>query len=520
MYCIINSVASMGVTVQGKNVTWQDAATVRTRLGADVVLNAQMWNFSTQETSYALKVGGALYGKDDGAWIWGYGWQNGETTLHWDSADHMDRWDNYLGCERIVDRGAVCIAESTQKAYAGRRGRTGLGVTASGEIACVCVSDSTPITLQELAEQLLALGCETGIMLDGGGSSQLITPGSKVSSVRKVQSLFWVRFAACPYAEPTATIQYGNTGDGVRWMQWMLNRQLLVGDKLTVDGVYGPATRTALVAFQAKYKMDASGVCGPVTRSLLRHPEQVREISGVDCATPLTVATAAAIHAAGHQYVGRYMVPESYGYKALKPEEVAAIHAAGLAILPIWETTGRRAQQGAPAGTADGIKAVRRAHELGLPSNSCIYFAETDYGVTSGELETVVAYLRAAANAMAPQYQLGVYGSFAVVEAAIKAGVVRHAWQCYAWSEGKLSPHAETYQHTAGQRIGGVEVDVNACSDMATAGFWMPEDAPPAGPAPTPEDPEPAQPAPSRSVEERLTELEQRVTHLENNRKG
>lgn len=70
-----------------------------------------------------------------------------------------------------------------------------------------------------------------------------------------------------PYSVPTKNLYFGKTGNAVRWLQWELNQSENAG--LSVDGVFGKATDTALREFQKKYKLTVDGNCGKATRSKL-----------------------------------------------------------------------------------------------------------------------------------------------------------------------------------------------------------------------------------------------------------
>lgn len=54
----------------------------------------------------------------------------------------------------------------------------------------------------------------------------------------------------------------------VKWLQEALNR--LLGLSLTVDGVYGAATKKAVKEFQKKYGLQVDGVAGPITKRKIR----------------------------------------------------------------------------------------------------------------------------------------------------------------------------------------------------------------------------------------------------------
>ena len=58
------------------------------------------------------------------------------------------------------------------------------------------------------------------------------------------------------------TLRQGAKGDIVKTMQQMLAD---AGSNLTIDGIYGSGTRSAVVAFQKKHGLTADGICGPKT---------------------------------------------------------------------------------------------------------------------------------------------------------------------------------------------------------------------------------------------------------------
>ena len=71
----------------------------------------------------------------------------------------------------------------------------------------------------------------------------------------------------CPYKEPTKTVKPGSTGNDVKWVQWHLNK---CGAKLKIDGSFGYLTKSAVTAFQKKYKLQVDAVVGPKTRAKLK----------------------------------------------------------------------------------------------------------------------------------------------------------------------------------------------------------------------------------------------------------
>jgi N-acetylmuramoyl-L-alanine amidase len=76
----------------------------------------------------------------------------------------------------------------------------------------------------------------------------------------------------------TALVRPGDTGAEVVTVQQQLSG---LGYWLgAVDGVYGPATTHAVVAFQKAAGLDRDGIAGPITRSALNTAQRLRPVSG------------------------------------------------------------------------------------------------------------------------------------------------------------------------------------------------------------------------------------------------
>lgn len=199
-------------------------------------------------------------------------------------------------------------------------------------------------------------------------------------------------------------------------------------------------------------------------------------IRGIDCASPVSARAANILKAEGFSWVGRYLVPPSYT-KALSWSEAEILHAAGLEILLVWESTAARMRGGAAAGREDGARAYARARELGVPDSAIIYFA-ADFDAQPEDMSALRAYLTAARDQTGP-YEVGVYGSYRVVE-AMKTSVAKGFWQCVAWSNGRMSDAMTVYQaqwqgteeaKALGAKL-GFAVDIDECPDTARAGMW------------------------------------------------
>jgi hypothetical protein len=187
---------------------------------------------------------------------------------------------------------------------------------------------------------------------------------------------------------------------------------------------------------------------------------------GFDCAASLTPGTAAAFARDGYVFVARYLVPNSW--KMLTRQEAETITAAGLKIVSVFETTANRPLTGRDGGLNDGAFALSLARTMGQPEGSAIYFA-VDFDATADQMPLVIAYIRAASE-NTPGYNTGVYGSYAVIEAARVAGACSRFWQTYAWSRGSKSDAANIYQYENDILVHGIGVDLD--ESYGDEGWW------------------------------------------------
>ena len=69
-----------------------------------------------------------------------------------------------------------------------------------------------------------------------------------------------------PYKKPTGLLRKGSKGEGVKWLQYELNKY---GYGLKVDGDFGNLTFNAVRQFQSKHNLARDGVVGPKTMGAL-----------------------------------------------------------------------------------------------------------------------------------------------------------------------------------------------------------------------------------------------------------
>lgn len=136
--------------------------------------------------------------------------------------------------------------------------------------------------------------------------------------------------------------------------------------------------------------------------------------------------SAAAIAAAGYDFVGRYLSRSSW--KVISAAEAAALNGAGLSVVLVYEdgpTANSYFSQ--DRGTSDGIRAAQQAAAIGAPAGTTLYFA-VDYDASAADLAgPITAYFQGIASTPTA-FQIGVYGSGATCSAITGAGLAGMGW--------------------------------------------------------------------------------------------
>ena len=295
--------SEIGVYVQTSNI--KPISTVKDIVGADVICNFQMFTIATREANYVLKVNGKVIGWD-GENYWGFGWNKGDKTFTCDYAQSMAKYDNFAGCVPIIRDGKIVqhVAGVTYpSAIGGKRGHTVIGMKADGSIVIHCWADGSKeaCRIEELGQKMLDLGCVNAINFDGGGSTQLICPDGKVTTLRAIYNFLYFKFdkdekedkkedkvekqegsdkVVCPYPEPIRNIRLGMRGEDIKFVQWYLKRHGYdLGkygvNKDGVDGSFGSKCYIALKNFQKKafpnQPKEWDGICGAKTKAALKN---------------------------------------------------------------------------------------------------------------------------------------------------------------------------------------------------------------------------------------------------------
>ncbi|MCV2396198.1 peptidoglycan-binding protein [Actinotalea sp. M2MS4P-6] len=102
------------------------------------------------------------------------------------------------------------------------------------------------------------------------GGLMLMTGGQAATAAVKVAPAPAAASAVLPASSPIITsecqntyLHYGSRGECVRQLQFAMN--IFFNRGLAEDGIYGPATTSAVYWFQARYGLTYDGRCGPQT---------------------------------------------------------------------------------------------------------------------------------------------------------------------------------------------------------------------------------------------------------------
>jgi hypothetical protein len=176
--------------------------------------------------------------------------------------------------------------------------------------------------------------------------------------------------------------------------------------------------------------------------------------------------TPRAIRDAGYLGAMRYLSFDGPP-KNLAANERDALHAAGLGIGLVWETTANAALGGAQRGLSDASNANSQADHLGYPPGLPIFYAVDFEAYNGAPMDAVADYFRGLGLA-SPTRPVGAYGCYAVIEHLGLLKLATHSWQCVAWSHNHRSPRADLFQ-----RYGYVLGDTCDENDILTDPDWL-----------------------------------------------
>lgn len=156
---------------------------IMARTGCSHIINGYLFNTKFQPLGWTV-IDGRVVSRD--AYTdWGVSIDSGGKPRML-----ADRGGTFLSGIPVLRAGSR-ISRGLTSDVARKAARTAVGWMADGRVLLWC--DKTAMTREGLQDKLLGLGVKDALMLDGGGSTQGIFPGGKVTSTRKVPTLllFW-----------------------------------------------------------------------------------------------------------------------------------------------------------------------------------------------------------------------------------------------------------------------------------------------------------------------------------------
>lgn len=191
------------------------------------------------------------------------------------------------------------------------------------------------------------------------------------------------------------------------------------------------------------------------------HRKLGRGALGLDC---VGQPSPGAIRAGGYQFICRYLswVPNGKNLIAKQPPwnaELAGYLAAGIKVLVNWEYDGKPGS-GFNQGRLDAIEAQRQLALMGIPEAPVMF--SVDYDAPPAHFPAIDAYFDGCASILG-RARTGSYGGYHVIRHLLDAGKIAWAWQCQAWSKGKIDPRIHLLQlnNRGYATVGGVQCDVN-----------------------------------------------------------
>jgi len=203
---MIKTYKPLKVSLFDNRKTRYAAAKVKAVTGADIVFNGSLFNWSDYSPCCDIRVGGKTLNDDQWSY-YGYGWNDGELPRVMNSND-MFTVDYYISCLWVIHNGEKQTVNDNAAGTGGVRGRTAFGFKADGMMVIIVTSDTNgAMTLSQARDALFNAGCVNGIILDGGGSSQIDTPTEDVTSSRIVSNFVCVWLDDEPKKEDDITMK-------------------------------------------------------------------------------------------------------------------------------------------------------------------------------------------------------------------------------------------------------------------------------------------------------------------------
>ena len=152
---------------------------VKSDSGCDILINGGTYT-STGKMDSAFTIDGNVLSK---GWS-GFGYAIKENRVEWSYLNEYFQYPHFIGAYKDYVKNGVVVKNSTEST---KRGRTGLGVSNNSLVVrVVSDNDKNRCSTSSFMQSFVDMGCASAINLDGGGSSQWISPNSTYQDKRNV----------------------------------------------------------------------------------------------------------------------------------------------------------------------------------------------------------------------------------------------------------------------------------------------------------------------------------------------
>lgn len=242
------------------NTGKKSLAAIKKQKGCQYIMNGTIYMFNTFKPCCNVKSDGVVY-NNPGYSEYGYYWNNNDISF---GILPKHSYRSYVGCVPLIFNGEAMKLHYNPD-MGGTRGRTAIGIK-NNSLVLYCSKDGSSYARspEKLQAELLAYGCSSALMLDGGGSSQCNFNGKTITSSRVVQNLVLIYLkdsnnkinngagsssgtvhTSSSYMGATAARSY------IRAFQTWMNRTYRTG--ISTDGYFGPKTKRAAIISLQRY---------------------------------------------------------------------------------------------------------------------------------------------------------------------------------------------------------------------------------------------------------------------------
>ena len=228
-YIAMNGTKGETVTAAAQRKTWNERV-------PDAICNAELFNMTTYKPASGVVCGGeAQYVPQ----VLGVAFKAGRIPV----LSYMNNIDaaDWIGTYPMLVRDGKKAFDAVPSGLTGSRARTAF---AWNDVRCsiIWATAKNGVTLDQLAEGIIALGYKTAVNFDGGGSTAVITPSDKYEQYRKVRGKLgiWIKGGTGNYL--TKAVKATTTG---RVQPMQRETGCGTGVKLTVTARSGLNVRKA-----------------------------------------------------------------------------------------------------------------------------------------------------------------------------------------------------------------------------------------------------------------------------------